>query len=190
MSKLPHRYRMVIALDDSEYAEIVLEHALDQAAQRDTVDLHVLTVVEREADVDATKERLTRSVFEMLDAFRAGATRWRTRLHVRVGAGADEIALLAEEVDAHLIVMGRFGVHHPRRSFAEAILARTRRPVLVVGLSGSEPETQPQCPDCMQVREESEGARWFCTAHVAPDRLRLSTLVPAAVRLTGGGPLW
>ena len=49
------RYRIVVALDGSEYAEIVVEHALDQAARHDPVDLHLLTVVNNAADVEAAK---------------------------------------------------------------------------------------------------------------------------------------
>lgn len=44
--------------------------------------------------------------------------------------------------------------------------------------------------ECAAVREESDGERWFCERHAAPDRLRLSTLVPSSPPLTHGGPLW
>lgn len=176
----PHRFPIVIALDGSEYSEIVLEHALDQAARHDAPDLHVITVVEKAgADLVPVKSWLARSVLEGLDAFRAGKPDWRTRLHVRVGKPDEEIVNLAAEVKADLIVIGSYGLHHARHSLANDVVASAPCPTLVVGLAGHE-EGEPQCPDCVRVREESDGERWFCSAHAAPDRMRLSTLVPSA----------
>jgi nucleotide-binding universal stress UspA family protein len=189
-SPSPRRYRIVIALDDSEYSEIVLEHALDQASRHDAPDLHVLFVVDDRTDVAATKAWLATVVLEGLDAFRAGRSDWRTRLHVRHGDPAEEIANLAAEIDTDLLVIGRYGVHHPRRSVADAVLATAPYPTLVVGLTGHVVEAEPPCTACVAVREESDGERWFCVDHSAPDRLRLSTLIPRSTTLTHGGPLW
>lgn len=189
MTTPPNRYRIVIALDDSEYAELVLEHALDQAARHDAPDLHVLEVVDCLADVDAAKQRIATLVLEGLDAFRAGRPDWRTHLHVRVGRAADEITDLAGEVDADLLVIGRYGLHHTRGSIADAVLEAAPCPVLVIsGIPGHVAE--PTCPDCAAVREESAGERWFCDAHRSPDRVRLSALLPPSSSLTGGGLLW
>src|SRR5438045_646458 len=88
----PIRYRMVVALDDSEYAEIVLEHALDQAARHDTPDLHFVTVVHRESEVDARMAKLVHDVVDGMETFRGDPQTWRTRLHVRVGKPTDEIS--------------------------------------------------------------------------------------------------
>lgn len=183
------RFRIVIALDDSEYAELVLEHALDQAVRHDTPELHVLSVVDGVADVAAAKNRLAGLVLEGLDAFRSGRPDWRTRLHVRIGRPADEIIELAAEVDADLLVLGRYRVHHPRRSIADEVIAGATCPTLVVaGIPGH--VVEPACSDCAAAREESDGERWFCAAHSAPDRLRLSALIPSSHSLTGGGLLW
>jgi nucleotide-binding universal stress UspA family protein len=185
-----NRYRIVIALDDSPYAEIVLEHGLDQAARHDAPDLHVIAVVDDEAEIPAAKTWLATAVLEGLDAFRAGRPDWRTRLHVRVGRPEEEIPDLAAEVDADLLVIGRYGVHHPRRSTADDIVAAATCPTLVVGLAGHTVDAEPACPACAAVREESDGERWFCAAHTAPDRLRLSTLVPYSPPPERGGLLW
>jgi len=191
MATQPRRYRIVIALDDSEYAAIVLEHGLDQASRHDAPDLHVLAVIDDAADVAATNTRLVTSVLEALDAFRAGKPDWRTRLHVRQGEPAEEIANLASELDADLIVIGRYGLHHPRRSTADAVVATATCPTLVVaGLPGHVVEAEAPCAACAATREVSKGERWFCAEHTAPDRLRLSTLVPSSTMPTGGGPLW
>jgi len=185
-----HRYRIVIALDDSEYSEIVLEHALDQASRHDAPDLHVLAVVDDRTDMTITKTWLATEVLEGLDAFRAGRPDWRTRLHVRCGDPAEEIANLAAEIDADLVVIGRYGLHHPRHSVADAVVAKAICPALVVGLTGHPVDVEAACAACVAVREDSDGERWFCAAHSAPDRLWLSTLVPSSVALTHGGPLW
>jgi nucleotide-binding universal stress UspA family protein len=189
-AQTPNRYRIVIALDGSEYSEIVLEHGLDQAARHDVPDLHILAVVGDAAEIHATKAWLAAAVLEGLDAFRAGRPDWRTRLHVRVGRPVEEIVNLAAEVDADLLVIGRYGVHHPRRSIADAVVAAATCPTLVVGLAGHAVEAERPCAECAAVREQSDGERWFCARHAAPDRLRLSTLVSSSPPPTRGGPLW
>jgi nucleotide-binding universal stress UspA family protein len=181
------RFRIVVALDRSEYSEIVLEHALDQAARHDAPDLHILTVVEREADIQPAKDRLAREVVEGLDSFRREG--WLTRLHVRVGNADDEISNLALDLDADLLVIGRYGIHDKRSSTADRVLAAVTCPTLIVGLAGRSVDPQPQCPRCVAVRAESDGEHWFCEEH-AGDRMRLSALVPFSGSLVGGGLLW
>jgi nucleotide-binding universal stress UspA family protein len=186
----PIRYRIVIALDDSEYAEIVLEHALDQAARHDAPDLHALVVVDDRTDIVKVKQRLAALVLEGLDAFRAGRPDWRTRLHVRRGDPAAEIANLAADIDADLLVVGRYGVHGAHRSVADEVVANATCPTLVVGLTGHAIEPERSCDACAAIREESDGERWFCAEHSAPERLRLTALIPWSTTATHGGPLW
>lgn len=189
-AQLLKRYRIVIALDGSQYSEIVLEHGLDQAARHDAPDLHLLVVVDDEDQCASLQDWLAQTALEGLDAFRAGRPDWRTRLHVRVGDPAEEIVNLAAEVDADLLVIGRYGLHHPLRSVADAVVEAATCPTLVVGLTGHAVESEPICAACAAVREDSDGERWFCEEHAAPGRLRLSTLVPPAQPLTRGGLLW
>jgi nucleotide-binding universal stress UspA family protein len=184
------RYRIVVALDGSQYAEIVLEHALDQAARHDSPDLHLVAIVDSAGDVDFTKRWLARIALEGLDAFSGHEGTWRTRLHVRVGRAEEEIPNLAAEVDADMLVIGNYGVHPRRHPIAERVLARATCPTLVVGLAGHVVEAEPQCPDCVDVRESSDGEVWFCAAHTSDVELRLSTMLPAGLPLTRGGTLW
>jgi nucleotide-binding universal stress UspA family protein len=171
------RFPIVVALDGSEYSEIVAEHAFDQAARHDRPDLHFITVVKpKEKDIEPTKDWLSRVVVEGLETFRDGRD-WHARIHVRAGDPAEEIANLAEEISAQLIVVGRYGTHRGH-SVPERLLDLTASPTLCVGLSGVEVDPVPQCPDCVAVRADSDGERWFCAAHAAPDRVRLSLLVP------------
>jgi nucleotide-binding universal stress UspA family protein len=183
------RYRIVVGLDASEYAEIVLEHALDQAACRDAPDIHFVTAVADGADIDDVKRRMAALVLPALDGF--DCTDWHVRLHVRIGKPAEEVTDLAAELRAHLLVVGRFGVLHPHRrigTVAAEIVDRSPCVVHVVGLVDQSPDRVPQCPDCVAVRAESDGMRWFCEAHGSAD-LRLSTLVTGSSWL-GGSLMW
>jgi nucleotide-binding universal stress UspA family protein len=176
------RYRIVVGIDLSEYADIVLEHALDQAARHDAPELHLLTVTEkRKPSADAVKQALWQRAYPALEAFNAHGTDWRARLHVRRGKPADQIAQLAAEIRSDLIVIGQFGLHHskvPGRVLQAAVC-----PTLVVGM----PEVldTAQCPICVAVREHTEGDLWFCDDHVGSGRKVDHAMTPMTV-WTGG----
>ena len=186
------RFRIVVALDLSEYAEIVLEHALDQAARHDSPDLHLMTVVDdARADLDDVKRRLAALVLPGLDGF--DCADWQARLHVRGGKPHEEVVNLAAELRAHLIVIGRFGLHHPGTrlgSVASRVLDQATCPTLVVGMADDSADRQAQCESCVALRRQTDGERWFCTAHTAPDRNSLATTSLSGFKLTGGGLLW
>jgi nucleotide-binding universal stress UspA family protein len=194
MQRDPH-FRIVVALDLSEYAEIVLEHALDQAARHSAPDLHFLTVVDddREGVIEAAKIKLARLVFDGLDNIQRGPD-WRARLHLRAGKAHEEIVALAGEIDAHLIVCGRFGARGKLRqlgSVAHRVLETASCPVLAVNFVDHPTQSVQQCPDCVAVRAETDGERWFCARHAAPDRATLATVgLSRSLPLTGGGPMW
>ncbi len=193
MSMLTRRHRIVVALDFSEYAEIVLEHALDLANRHDMPDLHFVHVMEHEGDdlVDA-KNQLAELVLESLSSFADHAPKWHARLHVRQGKPEEEIVALAAEVDADVIVIGRFGLHRPRKrlgSVAYGVIADATCPVLAVNLVERPIDTQPQCADCARVREESDGERWFCEAHSGDRPTMATTTLPTSV-WTGGTLMW
>jgi nucleotide-binding universal stress UspA family protein len=174
------RYRIVAALDLSECAEIVLEHALDQAARHDQPDLHFVTVVPDERAFDDAKRKLAELVLEGLDTVKND---WRARLHVRIGKPAEEIVALAEDVRADLIVVGRFGGATGRK-----VLDHADCPVLAINLSERQVDAEPQCPDCVQLRAESDGESWFCPKH-AGDR-PTTTLLSPSTTWTGGTLMW
>jgi nucleotide-binding universal stress UspA family protein len=185
----PRRHRIIVALDDSEYAEIVLEHALDQAARGDASDLHFIAVVRDRTEVASAKLRLAKLVFSGLENLTAAD--WRSRLHVRIGEPAEEIAALAGELDADLLVLGHFGVHARRHgSFAARVLELVACPTLVVGIGTHVVIAEEACPGCVAEREQSDGERWFCKDHASPDRLDLTTRLPTSWSPIHGGPLW
>ena len=160
------RYRIVVGIDLSEYADIVLEHALDQAARHDAPELHLLTVREkRRPGTDELKQQLWDRTYPSLEAFNRHGRDWRAQLHVRTGKPEEQIAQLAADLRAHLIVIGQFGLHH--RGLPSRVLQAASCPTLVVGMP--EELDSPQCGMCFAVREDSEGARWFCAQHAASD---------------------
>jgi nucleotide-binding universal stress UspA family protein len=189
----PHirRYRIVVGIDLSEYAEIVIEHALDQAARHDAPELHLLTVREkRRQDLEELKRALWERAHPALETFNQYGTDWRARLHVRGGNPAEEIAQLAADIRADLIVIGQFGLHNPKltdKNLPNRVLQQAVCPTLVVGLPEAA-DTAPQCPHCAAVREETEGERWFCRAH-SDDRGADHFVSPMTV-WSGGSLMW
>jgi nucleotide-binding universal stress UspA family protein len=161
------RYRIVVGLDLSEYADIVLEHALDQAARHDAPELHFLTVRERrKPTAEERKRALWERVHPALETFNRHGTDWRAQLHVRRGKPEVEIATLAADIRADLIVIGQFGLHTPRvsdKNLPNRVLQQAVCPTLVISMP-LELDTR-QCPLCVATREHSEGETWFCPQH-------------------------
>jgi nucleotide-binding universal stress UspA family protein len=184
----PHRFRIVAAIDRTEYAEIVLEHAIDQAARHDAPDLEFVTIVPPGDNLEAARDELATHVIEALELLGQSDADWRARVHVLAGDAADEITSFAADLDADLIVAGRFGAHDKHRTFATDIVAHAACPVLVVGLAEHVVEKVAQCPDCVAVRHETNGEAWFCSKHASDPPLRLTAMLPA-FPWTQGGPL-
>ena len=184
------RFRIVIGIDLSEYADIVIEHALDQAARHDAPELHFLTVREkRRPSTDECKQALWEQVYPELEAFNRFGADWRARLHVRRGKPEVEIAELAAEIRADLIVIGQFGLHTPRASdknLPNRVLQQAVCPTLVVG--APEAADPMQCPMCAAVREDTDGDRWFCAPHTG-DR-GADHFVSPMTSWSGGSLMW
>lgn len=186
------RYRIVVGIDLSEYSDIVIEHALDQAARHDAPELHFLTVREkRRPGSDELKQTLWERVYPALETFNAHGTDWRARLHVRTGKPEEQIAQLAAEIRGDLIVIGQFGLHNPRTSdnnLPNRVIQAAICPTLVVGMP-EEASTSPQCPMCVAVREDTEGGRWFCAAHTENGEKVEHDMTPMTT-WSGGSLVW
>jgi nucleotide-binding universal stress UspA family protein len=180
------RYRIVVGIDLSEYADIVIEHALDQAARHDRPELHLLTVREkRRPSGEEVKRALWERVYPALEAFNRHGSDWRAQLHVRRGKPEVEIAELAADLRADLIVIGQFGLHTPRardKNLPNRVLQHALCPTLVVSMPGE--LDAKQCPLCVAVREQTDGQCWFCPDH-AGDRGR-DHLVSPMTTWSGG----
>lgn len=186
---MTRRFRIVVALDDSEYAEIVLEHAFDQAMRHGAVELHFIAVVGREQDMPEAEQYLATQVREGVERCGPAGGDRMVRLHVRAGHPVEEIVRLANEIDADLILVGRFGAHQRRSSTATSIVEQAPCPVLVVGLTEHAIDTTPQCPKCMAIRRATDAESWFCSEHTGDPRLHSSSLLPWSSTLSHGR-LW
>lgn len=186
------RYRIVVGVDLSEYCDIVIEHALDQAARHQSPELHFLSVRESVRPyAEDVKRALWERVYPSLETFNQHAAEWRARIHVRRGTPDEQIPMLAAEIRADLIVIGQFGIHHPKhtdKSVANHVLQGAVCPTLVVGMPQAA-DLSPQCPMCVAVREDTDGERWFCAQHVDPDH-RLDRVTSPMTTWTGGQLMW
>jgi nucleotide-binding universal stress UspA family protein len=153
---------MVVGVDLSDYSQIVIEQALDQAVRHHAPELHFLHVAERRKDAPAViTERLSAAIYPSLQVFNQHSHDWRARLHVRRGKPEQQISMLAADVLADMIVIGQFGLH--RRGLPRRVLSAATCATLVVGMPKALDTTQ--CPACSSTREYTDGERWFCDDH-------------------------
>jgi hypothetical protein len=168
--------RIVVALDRSEYAEIVLEHGLDQATRAPDAELHFVTAVsDAREDAEAASTWLDQLVRDGLDAF--GIPDRPVIFHVRRGRPAPVVAALAAELPADLLVLGRFQL----QSDADVIASIVSCPTLIVGIAGH--ELDPQCPACEAIRHASDGEQLFCAQHTGDHMPDLSTRVGSSTSM-------
>lgn len=187
-------YRIVIGTDFSELANRALDEALALARNHGAAELHVVAVVESDHDrlipladrghslveiTDRVRVRLAAETVAALARFAVSApssARPRTLAHVRVGQIAEQLASLAMEIAADLVVIGTHGRRGMQRFMMGSVAEKTVRlapcPVLVVrpkdmrGMLGL-PAILPPCPACVAARERSGGATWWCDVHVS-----------------------
>jgi nucleotide-binding universal stress UspA family protein len=172
--------RILTAIDRSEYAEIVLEHAFDQASRAGPVELHFVTLVNDDGDIEAARAWLAASVREGLATFAVSPT--SVELHVHRGRPTPSIGALASELQPDLLVIGQF--HVPSES--DSILDLVECPVLVVGVDGH--VLEPQCPACRAVRKATNAEQLFCLRHHSDRTTNLSSRLPPSTSI--GSRLW
>jgi nucleotide-binding universal stress UspA family protein len=109
-----------------------------------------------------------------------GLARQSVGIHVRLGDSARELAQLATEVGADLIVVGTHKAPHLKSLFvgstAAHLMAAAHCPVVV---AGPRPKAEPSqtiaiespCPDCLQMRSSTVGRTWWCPRHAESHHL-------------------
>ena len=165
---------LVVALDlaDTESGGYALDQATRIATRVPGSQLHVLHVCT--SDVKSETLGLLRHYVSEKATALGGLTTQTVAVHVRKGEAAHEIAQLATDLCADLIVVGTHKTPHLKNLFvgstAERVMASAKCPVVV---AGPRPEPQPShviviepaCPACVQARFESRGRTWWCTRH-------------------------
>lgn len=187
-------YLILVGIDYSTASELALQRALELAAANPNAELHVVHVVPAldtlpSGDVASNQnmdmpsvdpgayQQLQTYVGVSLGAFEkkqngAAVRPLRVVSHLRVHAPAHEIAQLASDLEADLVVVGMFGRGSATRFFlgsvAESVTRLAPCPVLVFrpkGLPAEYPKIEPPCPRCVEERIASGGKVYWCGQH-------------------------
>jgi nucleotide-binding universal stress UspA family protein len=187
-------YVVVVGIDYSETGDLAFERALEVASLHRQSQVHVVNVVHlvvagaELAYAPATvysaismaeaEEQLARHVERKVEEFRSqrgpeGRVPDRVVPHLRLAAPAQEIAQLASDLEANLVVVGTHGRRALSRvligSVAEVVVRLAPCEVLVVRprQSVEVPKIEPPCRACLKTREATHGERFWCDQHSA-----------------------
>jgi nucleotide-binding universal stress UspA family protein len=193
MQSVNEPFIVVVGVDYSDTSALALERALELASTLPHTELHAVNVVHPLTQADAfmyfssslptlsigqAEADLKSYVGERIAAFHAEhgskvRDPERVRCHLRLAAPAHEIAQLASDLEADLIVVGTHGRRGLKRvlvgSVAEGVARLAPCPVLVVRPKQvvEMERILPPCPDCVKVRQATQGAENWCEAHRA-----------------------
>lgn len=181
-------YVIVVGVDYSETGALALEKAFELAAEKEG-EVHAVNIVRNYGEfvelegasptpyrlsMAEAQKRLHEYITERVAEFtkHTGKKFKRCVSHIRLEFAAEEIAQLAADVHADMVVVGTHGRRGLRRLFlgsvAEAVVRLAQCPVLVVrpkGEEGSIPQIEPPCPRCVEVRKATNGEQMWCEQH-------------------------
>jgi nucleotide-binding universal stress UspA family protein len=185
-------YIIVVGADFSDASELAVQKAFELGAQQPNAEVHLVNVVQTygpqvayEMPVDSSAlsvltiaeagKRFRRYVDDAYARYtkdHAGQPVARVIAHVRFDAIAEELAQLAADLEADLVVVGTHGRRGLSRallgSSAEATVRLAPCPVLVVrpkAVPEAPPRIEPPCPRCVDARRASGGAEMWCEQH-------------------------
>ncbi len=134
--------QVVVAYDFSDHSDIALGRALELAIHEPEHVLHFVTVLDSHQDyitADEVRHHLLRRLRALLET-RHPDVDVELYVHTRIGSPVHEIAELAEDVGADLIIVGSHGRSAVGRlllgSVSEGVLRRARCPVLIARTKG------------------------------------------------------
>lgn len=168
---------LVVAMDlgDTDSGGFALDQAARIAVRIPDSEMHILHVAPVDDDAEASRiAGLLRLYVSEKAAQLGGLARQSVGIHVRQGDPAKEIAQLAHEVAADVIVVGSHKGPHLKTlvlgTTAERVMAVATCPVVI---AGPRPRPQPShvitieppCPDCVQTRRATDGRSWWCPRH-------------------------
>ena len=190
-------YIIVVGADFSEESTLAVERAFEIASEHANAELHLVNIVQTYGPQVAYEMPVDSSALAVLTIAEARA-RFKTyadeavarflqrppvngnrRLppgrvitHVRFDAIAEEIAQVAADFEADLVVVGTHGRRGISRwllgSSAEATVRLAPCPVLVVRpkvVPDASPVIEPPCPRCVEARRATGGAELWCEQH-------------------------
>ncbi|HYQ04745.1 MAG TPA: universal stress protein [Polyangiaceae bacterium] len=179
------QYVIVVGIDYTAASERALDEALALATTKRRAQLHIVNVRPQfvgENETPATlppwqlwATELREYVSRKMAAFQAtarAASFNQFYTHQRMNDAAHEIAQLAADVEADLVVVGTHDWHGSSRptlgSVAEAVTQLAPCPVLVVRRKAVPlpiPVIRPPCAACLAARRGSNGAELWCDQH-------------------------
>jgi nucleotide-binding universal stress UspA family protein len=194
MSNESKPYVIVVGIDYSEPSELAFDKAFELAAEKPRADVHVLNVMALNLpalapgvaypngggslpSLEAATERLEKHIQKKLDAFRTArgyqaTSGVRVVPHLRLDTPTYEIAQLAADLEADLVVVGTHGRRALSRvilgSVAEVTVRLSPCPVLVMRPKAAPapiPTIQPACPRCVEARKATDGKEYWCEQH-------------------------
>ncbi len=190
-------YVILVAVDYSSEGDLAFERALEMAAEKDTAVVHVVNVlpvyqtgavpldegasgvfVGALPTINEAGQQLQAYTQRIVDDFKRTHTGLahgfldEVVAHQRVDVPSEEIARLAEEIAADLVVVGTHGRRGLPRlllgSVADSVVRLAPCPVLVVRPKAEpapQPAIEPACPRCLDARRESKGQEMWCAQH-------------------------
>jgi nucleotide-binding universal stress UspA family protein len=170
--------KIVVGLDFSQMSEGALEVAVNLARQAGTAELHLVHAVSPPAagaELAPTLDvgEITQTARTTVEDVIARLSAWpnlKTFAHILVGVPAKEIARIADEVEADLIVIGTHGRRGLDRaifgSVAEHVVRFATCSVLTVRPkpASAADSIEPPCPECLAAAS-SGGAKAQCARH-------------------------
>jgi nucleotide-binding universal stress UspA family protein len=193
MTDTKKNYVIVVGVDFSEASELALQRAFELASEQPQAELHLVNVVQTygpqvayEMPMDASaltvltisearkrfKDYADKALARFLEGRKQPSPLGRVVAHVRFDSIAYEIAQLASDLQADLVVVGTHGRRGLSRvllgSSAEATVRLAPCPVLVVrpkALPEAPPVIAPPCPRCLETRRATAGAELWCEQH-------------------------
>ena len=179
----PAHFVMLVAIDDSSFANQVANAAIGFQRIIPGVEMHVLHVLEqwRAASVVPIPDDMPGNRNEWIESGRALVRRIgdtiqsrsgaRVVAHLAVGEAWREIVQMGANIDADLVLVGTHGRKGLGRlvlgSVAEHVTRACSCPVLVVRPKAARvvPEIEPACSDCLRVQRETSRAKLWCERH-------------------------
>jgi nucleotide-binding universal stress UspA family protein len=171
---------IVVGLDFTDAGGFAFDQAAMLARRIPGSHLHIVHAFDQQPSREAARElvgRLRTYVNEKAQALE-GLPGVTVGIHLREGKPARELAQLAQDVSADLIVLGSQKGPHLKSwlvgSVAEKLIATASCPVVVAGpkpavteAEAHEPKIEPACPDCLKTRAATRGEKWWCERHGA-----------------------
>src|SRR5882724_462542 len=193
MSDPKKSYTIVVGVDFSAESELAVQRAFELASQQPSAEVHLVNIVQTygaqvayDMPLDGSalavltisearsrfKQYADQALARFMESNRGRQPLGRVVAHVRFDSIATEIAQLAADLEADLVVVGT----HGRRGLARALLGSSAEatvrlapcPVLVVrakAVPEAPPRIEPPCPRCLEARRASGGAELWCEQH-------------------------